>query len=84
MEIYQTVSMIADLAIIFLLAIQSFVLWKLKDPIISTAKNSEVYKKLFTVTDKITSKYPKYLTDAGINHCKDWKNKNHIHISECY
>ena len=85
--ILEYLSVISDLAIIFLLAVQSYVLWKLKDPIISTAQNSELYKKMFSKIDDtfhITEKYPKSLKMAGINNCKHYKDKNHIHSEDCY
>jgi hypothetical protein len=82
--IFDTISIISDIAIIFLLAVQSFVLWKLKDPIISTAKNSETYKKLFSGLTEPKKNYPKYLEQAGIFNCDSFDDKNHIHIKDCY
>jgi len=87
-EILKLISLISDLAIIFLLAIQSYVLWKLKDPIMDTAKNSEIYKKMFSKVEnafkKPDKKYPQYLIDSGLMNCDDWQNPSHVHIKDCY
>ena len=84
----ELLSAVADILIILLLAIQSFVLWKLKNPIINTAKNSEGIKKLFSISETLgsgkTDVYPDELKRAGINNCQHWEEKNHIHIQECF
>ena len=84
----ELLSAVADILIILLLAIQSFVLWKLKNPIINTAKNSEGIKKLFSIGETLgdgkKDVYPDELRKAGINNCQNWQDKNHIHIQECF
>lgn len=82
-EIFLILSTISDIAIIFLLAVQSFVLWKLKDPIINTAKNSEIYKKMFSGLG-LNKKYPKDLENAGLMNCSGYDDPEHIHVKECY
>jgi len=83
-EILEYIAMISDLAIIFLLFVQSYVLWVLKKPILETAQNSEVYKKLFGIGDTKKTGYPKSLSDIGMERCSDPFNKSHIHTKDCF
>lgn len=84
MTIIEILSIGSDLAIVFLLAIQSYVLWVLKKPILETSKNSVMFKRLFKLAGPTDSNYPQELIDAGIPNCKDHTNKSHIHSANCF
>lgn len=82
--ILEYISVSADLAIIFLLAVQSYVLWVLKKPILETAQNSEAYKKMFSKIDKTFSKkVPSQIKNSGFPNCQKWDDRGHIHTEEC-
>lgn len=88
----QILSIVADLAIIFLLAVQSWVLVKLLPEIKSTARNSNYFtqtlagvkKKLDPNGEIIDDEYPQYLLDMGIKYCKNFNDKTHVHDYRCY
>ena len=87
-EIFYIISIISGLAIILLLAIQSWVLVKLLPEIKRTAKNSTYFTEtLHHASDKFGLNidiYPKALLDVGIKNCKNYKDKKHIHNHLCF
>lgn len=85
-EIFYIISIVSGLAIILLLAIQSWVLVKLLPEIKRTAQNSSYFTEtLHKATDKLGfDTYPKALLDVGIKNCKHYKEKGHVHVSTCF
>jgi len=73
--IFEYISISSDIAIILLLAIQSWVLVKLLPEIKATARNSDYFTKTLA---------PKKSIDTRNVGCTDPFNPNHIHTKECF
>lgn len=82
MTFIEIISVLADLAIIFLLAVQSWVLVKLLPEIKRTAANSSFFTE--KMNPKKNKSYPKELTDMGITNCKHYEDSKHTHTHECF
>ncbi len=86
MEIYQTLMIISSIAIIFLLAIQSWVLIKLMPLIKITAANSTMFTEKMDPLKKLIGdkgEYPYNLLKLNIKNCKYYQEKSHVHTMEC-
>ena len=89
MEIYEIMMILSSIAIILLLAIQSWILLKLMPLIRTTAHNSTAFKKIlgvgesseFEIPDK--KEYPETLRSMGLFHCASPHQKGHIHTEMC-
>lgn len=75
---------ISSVAIIILLAVQSWVLLKLMPLIRTTAHNSTAFKKILGIGDESDKNgYPEELKALGLFHCASPNQKDHIHTELC-
>lgn len=80
------ISIISSIAIIILLAVQSFVLVKLMPLIRTTAQNSSMFTEVMNPIKKIIGikeEYPHNLLKLNIKNCKHHQEKTHVHTTEC-
>jgi len=80
-------SIFSSIAIIVLLAVQSFVLVKLMPLIRTTAQNSSMFTNALSPIKKMigfdTKEYPRELTKQGLLHCPKPFEISHVHNSDC-
>lgn len=90
MGFFETLAAFSDIAIVILLAIQSYALMKVLPYIIKTANNSSYFTETLSgVGEKFGIKmpkklYPLYLTKAGIKNCKNYDDPKHVHDHNCF